>query len=788
MARPAVPVATYRVQLTPRNTLADVVGHLDRLHALGISHLYLSPVAEAVPGSTHGYDVVDHTQVREELGGLVGLLALLDALAPLRMAAIVDHVPNHVAVGRAELNPRWWAMLRDGPGSSAADWFDVDWEAFGGRVLLPVLGAPLDELVAGGDVQVDPAADGGDLGMYLRVGAQRYPLAAGTDELGVADALAAQHYDLRHWRDPQRNVRRFFTVDDLVAVRVEDPAVALAVDTVPRLLAEHPAFAGVRVDHVDGLADPAEYLAGLRRTIGDDRLLFVEKILAPGEQLPHDWPVDGTTGYEHIRVLERALLDRRGFVALAERWGDTTGDDRPYHELELQAGREVLDGGLRPDVERVARAAVAAGVEEPTGDGSTHVVAAVRELSAQLGRYRTYLPLDAAGAEALRTAYAESVALCPELAPTLDQLVAAIVVGENELRVRWQQLTGPATAKGVEDRAFFRYVPLSTLCEVGGDPSPPDDDAVAALHAWHAAMQERWPATMLAGTTHDTKRSEDVRARGLALAATVDRWDALYDGWTAAHGDGLGVDPGTQWLALQTALTAGPLDAARLHEFLLKAAREAAVRTSWADHDDDYEAALGELAATLVAWRPLAGAIEAIDTDGRARSLALLAMRLTAPGVPDVYQGTEAFHFALTDPDNRVEPDHGALDALVSRAADVDGPAAWAEPRAPTARAVTIRRVLVARRTVGVLAGYQPLTVVGPDAEQIVAFARTDANGTPVLITAVSRAGTTTIDATLPLPPGQWRLLLDDAAGTATTSLALGPTLSAFPACVLTPV
>jgi len=722
--------------------------------------------------------------VREELGGLVGLLALFDALAPLEMAAIVDHVPNHVAVGRAELNPRWWAMLRDGPGSPAADWFDVDWDPFGGRVLLPVLGASLDELMAGGEVQVIPVDDGGVIGAHLRVGAQRFPLAPGTEELGVVDALAAQHYDLRHWRDPQRNVRRFFTIDDLVAVRVEDPAVAMAVDTVPQLLAEHTAFAGVRVDHVDGLADPAGYLAGLRRMIGDERLLLVEKILAPGEQLPLQWPVDGTTGYEHIRLLEQAMLDRRGFAALAERWADTTGDARPYRELALQARREVLDGGLRPDVERVARVAVGAGVDRRGSLEFEDVAAAVTELSVQLDRYRTYLPLDAAGAEALRTAYAESVTLRPELASTLDQMVAAIAVGDRALGVRWQQLTAPATAKGVEDRAFFRYLPLTTLCEVGGAPSPPDGDVVAALHAWHAAMQERWPTTMLAGTTHDTKRSEDVRARGLAVASAVERWDALNDQWTAEHGDALGVDAGTQWLALQTALTAGPLSEVRLQEFVLKAAREAAIRTSWVDHDDDYETSLGELASTLVAWAPLADAIGDIDTDGRARSLAMLAVRLTAPGFPDVYQGTEAFRFMLTDPDNRVEPDHDALDELVARATDLDGPAAWAEPGAVAARAVMIRRVLSARRAAGALSGYQPLTVVGPDAAQLVAFARTDAVGAPVLITGVSRGGAA-VDATLPLPPGDWRLVLDDDAPLATASVALGPMLSAFPACVL---
>ncbi|MBA3605956.1 MAG: hypothetical protein H0W46_08310, partial [Acidimicrobiia bacterium] len=505
---------------------------------------------------------------------------------------------------------------------------------------------------------------------------------------------------------------------------------------------------------------------------------------APGETLPLHWPVDGTTGYEHARVVEHAMLDRAGFAELAERWADVTGDDRPYHEWELHARREALAGGLRPDVERVARAATAAGV-----DG--HVGAAVMELSVHMGRYRTYLPLDAAGAEALRHAYTAAVAGRPELAETLDQLVAAITVGDEELRVRWQQLTGPATAKGVEDRAFFRFMPLTVLCEVGGDPSPQEDDPVAALHAWHGAMQERWPATMLAGTTHDTKRSEDVRARGLSLPAHAHEWSQLVDTWAveaAANevGGGEGhVDAATQWLALQTAVTAGPISVERLHAFLVKAAREASVRTSWADPDDDYEMALQELAATVVAWPPHADLAAALDRDGRARSLALLAIRLTAPGVADVYQGTEAFRFVLTDPDNREEPEHDDLAGLVDRAARLDGPGAWAEPAASAARAVVIGRTLAARRRAGNLTGYQPLAVVGPDAEQVIASARTDPEGVPVLITAIARTGCAAVEATLPLPPGDWRLVLVDAAEPASTRLALGPVLHAFPACVL---
>src|SRR5829696_152279 len=234
--RGPIPTATYRFQLTPTLGFERVVAQLDRLQALGVSHVYLSPVTEAVPGSTHGYDVVDHTRIRDELGGVAGLSALLDACADRGMGVLVDHVPNHTAVGRPELNPRWWAMLRDGPGSDAARWFDVDWAAAGDKVVLPVLGSPLDDVI--GDLEI---AEG-----ELCLGPQRWPLRRGTEGMAPADALERQHYRLLWWRAPERNVRRFFTIDDLVAVRVEDPVVAAVVDTVPRLIADHPGFAGVR--------------------------------------------------------------------------------------------------------------------------------------------------------------------------------------------------------------------------------------------------------------------------------------------------------------------------------------------------------------------------------------------------------------------------------------------------------------------------------------------------------------------------------------------------------------
>ena len=752
--RGPTPTATYRFQLTPTFGFERAVAQLDRLQRLGVSHVYLSPVTEAVPGSTHGYDVVDHAGVRDELGGVDGLTALLDACAGRGMGVVVDHVPNHTAVGRPELNARWWALLRDGRAGDAARWFDVDWELAGGRVILPVLRAPLDDV--SGDLTI---VDG-----ELRLGPQRWPLRPGTEWLSPADILGRQHYRLQWWREPARNVRRFFTIDDLVAVRVEDPIVAAVVDTVPRLLAGHPAFTGVRVDHVDGLADPLGYLEGLRAAIGD-RWLLVEKILAADETLPRSWPVDGTTGYEHATVLEHALLDREGWATLRAHWVSITGDDRPFRAWELEARREVLDGGLRPDLERAARAGLAD-------------TAPVAELSVHLQRYRTYLP-DEESVPALDAALEEAADARPDLDSSLERLAEALDT-PGEWRTRWQQLTGPATAKGVEDRAFWRYVPLASLGEVGGHPEPdPGVDPLATLHAHHVRTADRWPLTLLAGTTHDVARAEDVRAVGLVLAERATDVVALGRAWVDGPGATIDVDPAMHWFALQALLTTPGVDVDRLHEFLRKAAREAGTHTSWTDQQPAYEALLPLLAAAQLGWSPGVDMAAALERPGAAISLALLAVRLTAPGVADLYEGTEAYRYVLVDPDNRAEPDHAALDELVARASTLDGRAAWAEARSPAARAVLVMRVLAVRRRLD-LAGYVPIDA-GHD---LVAFARTDAAGEPVLVTIVPRHHSQAV-GTVDLPPGRWHhVLLDDEPDLEGT-LDVAARLAAFPAIVL---
>ncbi len=785
-------IATYRIQLTPSFGFADTIGILDHLVAIGVSHVYLSPVAEAVPGSMHGYDVVDHTRVRTDFGGDDGLAALFSAAHDRGLGVVIDHVPNHMSVAEAHLNDRWWDVLRDGPNAPAASWFDVDWAAADRKVIVPKLGEPLDDLLAAGGLSIGE----GDRGPELRYGPLRFPLARGTERMDVAEAVASQHYRLQWWRDPVRNVRRFFTIDDLVAVRAEVPAVAEVIDTIPARLADHPAFAGVRVDHVDGLAQPGAYLAGLRRRIGDHRWLLVEKILAPGETLAPSWPVDGTTGYEHIRVSEHTLLDPAAEAPLEQLWTELTGDSRRFADIEDEARREVLDGDLRPDLDRLVRLVAA-----ELGDGEPVDVDVMRsaliELTIAVHRYRTYLPDDAASARELDDAHARAVTRRPDLRDAIDRAVG-LIRSSPTVAVRWEQLTSPTMAKGVEDRAFYRYLRLPSLCEVGGTPGE-FATSVDAFHQHQRDVQARMPMTMLAGTTHDTKRSEGVRARSLALTEIARDWASVVRRWMDDH-DHRGIDAATVLLALHTGVTAWPITADRMTEYLVKSAREADLHTSWTAPDEAYESGLGALAADLEVELgldpddPTLGAIVSRTLrPGWATSLALLALRLTSPGVPDLYQGTVSFTYSLVDPDNRVEPDWDERRALVAAAMDLDGPAAWSGDDVEAAKAVVITRTLALRRrraaAFGADAGYLPLAVSGTHADRMVAFARTEPGSGPLVVTLVPMrsAESWDDDTAVTLPPGSWRNVLVDGSQVVDggTAVRVSQWFDAFPIAVL---
>lgn len=778
MQRRRTPGVTYRLQLGPVagfEQAADLVGHLT---ALGVTHLYLSPVTDAEPGSEHGYDVTDHTAIRPELGGDEGLARLAATAQGAGLGLLVDIVPNHASIVTPRHNRRWWDTLRSGRERPSARFFDVDWDAQDGRVLLPVLTAPLaDELGAGRltpttapgpDGEPEPVLHYGDpadpVGLDL-------PLADGTAELPLPELLDAQHYRLMAWHRRPRNLRRFFVIDSLAALRAEDELVAGELNAVPRRLWCDGLIDGLRVDHVDGLAEPGRYLERLRRDT-PDAWIVVEKILAAGERLPARWPVAGTTGYDFIRQVDHLLLDPAGERPLTELWHEISGDPRPFDDVRRQGRHEVLAEALAPDLARVAAQAATAWPDA----NPARLTEALATLTVETDRYRTYLADDdpdqpegpavidalATRAAAQRPDLTEEIVALAELLGTHPSPAAVALV------TRWQQLTAPTVAKGDEDRAFYRYHRLTALCEVGGEPGA-FGLTPAAFHAENAWRAEHLGASMLAGTTHDTKRSEDVRARLLVLAEIPDRWRAfarpLLDDLAGVATPG--ASPADCYLALQAAVGAWPIDAERLTAFLVKAAREASEHTTWTDTDDAYEDALAAVATYLTSG-PGAEAVARFVADiaraGWSNSLAQLVLRLTSPGVPDLYQGTETWHLRLVDPDNRARPDWPALAAQLARAAACDVAEAWAQPDDGLVKTAVLQRTLALRAArpscFEAGASYLPLVPEGIRAEHVVSYLRGPAGGEAEVVVAVTRLPLTLADdwadTTLALPDGPW--------------------------------
>ncbi|MET9291488.1 malto-oligosyltrehalose synthase [Streptomyces sp. NPDC003077] len=767
----APPTATYRLQLQPGQPFAAAEKAVPHLAALGVSHLHLSPVLEAVPGSLHGYDVVDHTAIRAELGGEEGLRALSATARAHGLGLVVDIVPNHMAVPAPEsLNGPLWEVLRDGPSSPYARWFDIDWNAgHGGRVLLPVLGGRLgDEL---GSLRVD--------GDVLRYHDHAFPLRPGTGKLPLPELLAAQWYRLAWWRlaRSELNYRRFFTISDLIGLRVEDPEVFEATHATVLRLVREGVVDGLRVDHPDGLADPGGYLARLRAATGG-RWTVVEKILTGRERLPQGWECAGTTGYDALRHLDGLFVCPLGdgqlfsvyrdFVApLADSGGD-------WEETVRRSAYEVVTHDLAAEVERLVRTAGRIGDRPPyQGDHAPWALrTAIRELLVRLPVYRPYAA-DPTRAEhdaamlAGAAARARTVFRVPEEARAVDLVrdLALGLFGDGEecaeFSARFAQTASALRAKSVEDTAFYRYVPLLSACEVGGDPGAPAV-GVDTFHAFCARLHRDWPLTGTVLSTHDTKRSADVRARIATLTECPERWrDVLMEvtARTAGGEDARAPDRQVAWTAWQTAFGLGRPSAERLIPSVLKAVREAGLYTSWTERDPAYEDAVTDFLRAGPCG-PAAAALRALADDlapfVRANVLGAALLHLTMPGVPDLYQGTEREYSALVDPDNR-RPVRFRPDLLAALDGGAPPHDLSGEKLLITAAALRLRRAHP--EWFGPEGTYTALHAEGPAAGHCVAFARAGR-----MVTVATRLSLRLADeggwggTELPLPgDGVWR-------------------------------
>ncbi len=780
MAAGTVPVSTYRLQLTPDFGFAQAGEVGEYLADLGVTHVYLSPVLEAAPGSRHGYDVTDHSRIRAELGGEDEFRAMVKRLRSCGLGIVLDIVPNHMAIPVPEtLNRQLWSVLRDGRGSQYASWFDIDWAAQDNRMLLPILGGPAEDCL--GDLAVDQGG-GPDGGPVLRYFGHVLPLRPETGRLPMHELLESQHYRLTWWRDAatELNWRRFFDITSLIGVRVEDPVVFDATHALITRLVSEGLVDGLRVDHPDGLADPRGYLRRLAAASGG-AWVVVEKILKAGERLPGDWPCGGTTGYDALRLVDGVFVDPAGGAALSAEYAGFSragaGGAVParFAEVAEEAKREIVGGPLRAELRRLA--AVLRGVYPAAGPADARFV--LTELLTGFPVYRAYAhpgePPPPASVSAMDVALDAARRHLPgELHGLAADAVAAALgtrgttAQGTELLVRFQQTTGPVQAKGVEDTACYRWPRLVSLNEVGEDPDL-FGVPVEEFHAAAGRLADDWPATMTTLSTHDTKRQEDVRARLAVLAEMPGEWGRRVAEWhqrTVPGSDAHVVDTDTEYLLWQTLIGAWPISGERLTVYMTKAIREAKRGTSWADPDPDYEAAVLGLADRVLGDAGLAASVEefvsSIAGDALANSLGAKLVQLTMPGVPDVYQGCELAGLSLVDPDNRRDVDfarrRSLLAALDSGGADPAGSRGGAASLDAAKLLVTARTLRLRRDHPDWFAGsYTPLAAAGPAAGHVVAFAR---NGSAVTVATRLPVGLRRrggwAGTVLPLPAPGW--------------------------------
>ena len=864
LSMPKLPAAgsTYRVQLHSGFTLDDAADIVPYLARLGITHLYCSPVLQATPGSTHGYDVVDHGHISADLGGRPALDRLHRALDEHGMGMVVDIVPNHMAaVGPA--NRMWWDVLENGPSSLWARAFDIDWNPpehkLRRRVLVPILGdhygrvleagqfrlarrggsfvvtyfehevpvspRTLDELlaVAAGMVEdesvaaivhdlarafgrlphaasVDRASivrrHRGKERLYSRLEglcAGQPPAAEAVDravDLFNADfdrldsLLQRQNYRLARWRvaGQELDYRRFFDIPGLIALRVEDRTVFTETHRLIAELVGHGIVDGLRVDHPDGLRDPTEYLERLTAHTGA-AWVVVEKILGSSEELPRSWVAAGSTGYDFLNVVAGLFVDPAGMQPMTDLYAVFTGESADLDRVVLDARLEMMVTSLSADVERLTAlmVEVCEGRRRYRDFTRTELRHAVRETLASLRVYRTYVRPDGRhrpeDIEAVRGALDRARARRPDLDPDLFDLLGLVLLAphrspvEIDLAMRFQQVGSAVTAKGVEDTAFYRYVRLLALNEVGSDPGR-FGVAPVDLHAHNELIARDWPLTMLATSTHDTKRSEDVRARLAVLSEMPTEWAAAVFRWSELaerHWRGEQPDRHAEYVLFQTVVGAHPIGADRAGAYMEKAVREAKRRTSWTEPDAAYEAAVAGLVEGLLsdpAFTADAAAFAGqVELPGRINSLAQTLLKLTSPGVPDVYQGCEAWDLSLVDPDNRRPVDHARLASLLDEAGLGPTGAGWAaalaKDDAGRAKLALVHRTLQVRKDFpdAFDAGgtYRPLPAGGAAGEHAVAYERGGAVVVvvPRLVVGLERSGGWR-DTNVVLPSGRW--------------------------------
>ena len=876
------PLSTYRLQLNSGFQFDAASVAAEYLARLGISHVYCSPYLQATPGSSHGYDVVDHHRVNADLGGEQAHNRFCQRLGELKLGQVVDIVPNHMAAA-GRYNAWWWDIMENGPASRYAPYFDIDWnppeEKLRNKVLLPVLGDRYGRVLAAGELKLKREGGGfliryydhefpaspRSIGPLLQKAAvaasseylafladgfstlpsshstdwpsvlarhrdktvlrellaklceEQPEIAARIDECVAAlnaniddldTLMGQQNFRVSYWRVAERELvyRRFFDVNHLIGLRMENPAVfddthALVIEWLRRGVID-----GLRVDHPDGLRDPQGYLERLRRA-APDAWIIVEKILMPGENLRDSWPVQGTSGYDFLNAAGRLFTDPRGEAAINEIYREFTGATLDWTAVMHEKKVQVLTDLLGSDVNRLTALFLQICEQDRDHrDYTRHEIhEAVREAAASFPVYRTYVQAETGvitreDEEFIRNAMEIARARRPDLDPELFAFLRQVLTLQAggalgaEFVMLFQQLTGPAMAKGVEDTAFYSYLRLASQNEVGGSPGR-FSSTLDEFHQFCAHSSEHWPLTMLTTSTHDTKRGEDVRLRIAQLTFNAREWSDAVKRWAAAnerHKTNRMPDHKTEYLLYQTLVGAWPISNQRLAEYMRKAAREAKEITSWIAPEENFEQALmsfidGILSDTEFLW-DFEAFLAPVVRRARLASLAHTLLKLTAPGVPDIYQGTELWDLNLVDPDNRRPVDFTLRARLLDEldALSLEQILGRFDDALP--KLYTIRQCLRVRNerphNFSARGNYRALWATGPRSADVVAFGR----GGDVISVAPRRfeEGADGWDRTLiELPPGEWknRFTCETIAG---GKVSLHRLLEHFPVALLT--
>ncbi len=856
-----VPQSTYRLQLHKDFAFDDCSAVAPYLYDLGISHIYSSSYLQASPSSMHGYDVVNHQRVNQELGGAEAHERFSKRLREIGLGQVLDIVPNHMAISSE--NRLWWDVLEDGASSRYASFFDIDWqpqeERLRDKVNLPILADQYGLVLESGGITVARTASG----VVVRAADQELPAAptslplileraagySGSDAMNFVaasfgrlpnpsfedrkmvlaryrdkvvlkqllerlciedeshcraidraiDELNADHdaldeflnqqsYRLSYWKtaDQELGYRRFFDVNSLIGLRMERPHVFKETHALILEWLQSGVLDGVRVDHPDGLRDPYEYFQRLREA-APNAWIVGEKILASGEYLrggqSGTWPIEGTTGYDFLNAVLRVLVRPAGMIELSDIYRDFTGLTAEFPSIAHGKKLAVAQEALGSDVNRLA--SIFVNICESHRNQRDYTRAeirrAIREMASCFSIYRTYVvPQRNEITAEDRRAISEAIQCARNNRPDIDgglfdffeQVLSIQVPGrqEAEFVLRFQQFTPPAMAKGVEDTAFYCYNRLTAMCEVGGDPAS-NGSSLAEFHTYQVRMQQNYPATMTTLSTHDTKRSDDVRARLAVLselpnefADALQRWAANNEDYKTIVGGTALPDRNSEYFLYQTLIGAWPIELDRAKAYMIKAMREAKLQTSWVANNPDFEGALNKFIDCLFSdekfLADLRSFVEIVVLPGRINSLTQTLLKNTCPGVPDLYQGGELWDLSLVDPDNRRPVDYELRRRLLRELEHLSPEEILNRMDEGLPKLHVIHQCLLLRREYpewfGAQAAYMPVSVIGPKASHAIAYMRGDtvlalAPRHPYVLTGKWE------DTQLTIPAGTWR-------------------------------